>query len=207
MHLVWDFMISKSYKGKLLYYDSWRGFKALTEARPQERVAQCLWAWGLACSLLTVQCYCPPAHTGQSMSLPVHGNLGTAGRFCLAPHQPSALHPGHHVHRAAQTAPRQAAQLLLRAWHHENTIWTLAGKLWQLLCFSRLVLLPKMPLYVPWESLLLFVSWSNRKGKRKSSFFSTTMSSLASKLPSSTVRALRQLCLSSTEIFFSKKQI
>lgn len=149
MHLVWDFMISKSYEGKLLYYDSRWGFKALTEARPQEQEAQCLWAWGLACSLLTGQCHCPPEHTQSNvLARRVHGNLGTAGRSCLARHQPSALHPGHHVHRAAQTAARQAAQPLLRSWHYENTIWTLAGKLWQLFCFSRLfVLLPKRSFY------------------------------------------------------------
>lgn len=95
-------------------------------------------------------------------------------------HQLSALHPGYHMHEAAWTAPRQAVQPLLRAWHHENITWTLTGKLWQLFCFSRLlVLLPKRPFYVPWESLLLFVSWPKRKRKRKS-FFTATTSSVAS---------------------------
>lgn len=181
MHLVWDFMISKSYKGKLLYYDSWWGFKALTEVRPPEQEAPCLWAWGLACSLLTVQCYCPPEHMqGTVLARQGAQKPWDCRKVLPAWHQLSALYPGYHTHEAAWTAPRQAVQPLLRAWHHENITWTLTGKLWQLFCFSRLlVLFPKRPFYVPWESLLLFVSWPKRKRKGKS-FFTATTSSIAS---------------------------
>lgn len=100
------------------------------------------------------------------------------GLACMAPAVCSASRLPHA--QAAWTAPRQAVQPLLRAWHHENITWTLTGKLWQLFCFSRLlVLFPKRPFYVPWESLLLFVSWPKRKRKRKS-FFTATTSSIAS---------------------------